>query len=150
MSDTLSTDLFDKEALEKEEDTKETEQDMTMPAYGSEDWHDYVMSKFHDSEMYNGNPLTVGLRRVAEQLLGDILVSRPTTIIASDDPNGPGRATVAFEVVIDWMNSGQLRTYGDVADCWHGNSDDLFCAHPAATASTKAEGRCLRKALKVR
>ena len=150
MSDTLSTDLFDKEALEKEEETKETEQDMTMPAYGSEDWHDYVMSKFHDSEMYNGNPLTVGLRRVAEQLLGDILVSRPTTIIASDDPNGPGRATVAFEVVIDWMNSGQLRTYGDVADCWHGNSDDLFCAHPAATASTKAEGRCLRKALKVR
>ena len=81
MSDTLSTDLFDKEALEKEEDTKETEQDMTMPAYGSEDWHDYVMSKFHDSEMYNGNPLTVGLRRVAEQLLGDILVSRPTNII---------------------------------------------------------------------
>ena len=55
MSDTLSTDLFDKETLEKEEETKETEQDMTMPAYGSEDWHDYVMSKFHDSEMYNGN-----------------------------------------------------------------------------------------------
>ena len=150
MSDTLSTDLFDKETLEKEEEIKETEQDMTMPEYGSEDWHEYVMSKFHESEMYNGNPLTVGLRRVAEQLLGDILVSRPTTIIASDDPNGPGRATVAFEVVIDWMNSGQLRTYGDVADCWHGNSDDLFCAHPAATASTKAEGRCLRKALKVR
>ena len=43
MSDTLSTDLFDKETLEKEEETKETEQDMTMPAYGSEDWHDYVM-----------------------------------------------------------------------------------------------------------
>lgn len=150
MSDALSTDLFDKETLEKEEENKETEQDMTMPEYGSEDWHDYVMSKFHDSEMYNGNPLTVGLRRVAEQLLGDILVSRPTTIIASDDPDGPGRATVGFEVVIDWMNSGQLRTYGDVADCWHGNSDDLFCAHPAATASTKAEGRCLRKALKIR
>ena len=77
-------------------------------------------------------------------------MSRPVHVIASDDPNGPGRATVVFEVVIDWMNSGQLRTYGDAADCWHGNSDDLFCAHPAATASTKAEGRCLRKALKVR
>ena len=61
MSDNLSTDLFDKETLEKEEETKETEQDMTMPAYGSEDWHDYVMKaseihfvkgrlKFGDSE----------------------------------------------------------------------------------------------------
>lgn len=147
MSEVLSTDLFDKEVLEKE---KDTEPDMTMPAYGSAEWHDYVMDKFHKSEMYNGNPLTTGLRRVAEELLGDILVSRPVQVLASNDPNGPGRATVSFEVVIDWMNSGQLRTYGDVADCWHGNSDDLFCAHPAATASTKAEGRCLRKALKVR
>ena len=150
MSDNLSTDLFDKEALEKEKDAEATGPDMTMPAYGCDEWHDYVMSKFHKSEMYNGNPLTTGLRRVAEELLGDILVSRPVHVIASDDPNGPGRATVVFEVVIDWMNSGQLRTYGDAADCWHGNSDDLFCAHPAATASTKAEGRCLRKALKVR
>jgi len=154
MSDTLDamdTDLFDKETLEKERDVEKSEDpDMTMPSYGSDEWNDYVMDKFHKSEMYNGNPLTVGLRRVAEELLGDIIVSRPTQVIASDDPNGPGRATVSFEVIIDWMNSGQLRTYGDVADCWHGNTDDLFCAHPAATASTKAEGRCLRKALKVR
>ena len=70
MATAIVTGKHDKETLEKEEETKETEQDMTMPAYGSEDWHDYVMSKFHDSEMYNGNPLTVGLRRVAEQLLG--------------------------------------------------------------------------------
>lgn len=147
---TLSADLFDQEDIDnKMENTEETPEDNAIE-YGSAGWHDYVMSKFHKSEMYNGNPLTTGLRRVAEELLGDILVSRPVQVIASDDPNGPGRATVVFEVVIDWMNSGQLRTYGDAADCWHGNSDDLFCAHPAATASTKAEGRCLRKALKVR
>ncbi len=146
---TLSTDLFDKEDIDNQEEEAH-EQESSVPDYGSDEWHDYVMSRFHSSEMYNGNPLTTGLRRVAEELLGDILVSRPVHVIASDDPNGPGRATVVFEVVIDWMNSGQLRTYGDAADCWHGNSDDLFCAHPAATASTKAEGRCLRKALKVR
>jgi hypothetical protein len=37
-----------------------------------------------------------------------------------------------------------------VSDVWHGNTDDLFCAHPVATASTRAEGRALRKALKVK
>ena len=48
------------------------------------------------------------------------------------------------------MDSGELRSYAEVSDCWHGNTDDLFCAHPAATASTRAEGRALRKALKIR
>ena len=48
------------------------------------------------------------------------------------------------------MNSGMSISFAEVADVWHGNTDDLFCAHPVATASTRAEGRALRKALKVR
>lgn len=43
-----------------------------------------------------------------------------------------------------------VKTYADVADVWHGNTDDMFAVHAAATASTKAEGRALRKALKLR
>ena len=143
----ISTDLFDQEDLVEDKIVVEQED---LPPYGSKEWNDFVMAKFDDSELIDGNPLVHGLRRVAEDLLGDILVSRPTHVLASDDPNGPGRATIGFEVVFDWMNSGQLRTYGDVADVWHGNTDDLFCAHPAATAATKAESRCLRKALKIR
>lgn len=142
-----STDLFDKEDLV--ENVIEVVQE-ERPPYGSKEWNDFVMAKFDPSEMIDGNPLVHGLRRVSEDLLGDIIASRPTQVLASDDPDGPGRATVAFEVVFDWMNSGQIRTYGDVADVWHGNTDDLFCAHPAATAATKAESRCLRKALKIR
>lgn len=143
-------DLFDvdsiKEDIEKERDMPEN----MMPAYGSEDWHDFVMGKFHKKELFDGNPVCAGLRRVAEELLGTIVVSRPSQVWPATDSDGPGRATVVFEVVIDWMNSGQLRTYSDVADVWHGNTDDLFCAHPVATASTRAEGRALRKALKVK
>ena len=68
----------------------------------------------------------------------------------STDGNGPGRATVVYKVVFDWKNSGYIKTFKEVADVWHGNTDDLFCAHPVATASTRAEGRALRKALKIR
>jgi hypothetical protein len=143
-------DLFDvdsiKEDIEKEREMPEN----MMPEYGSEEWHDFVMSKFHKKELFDGNPVCAGLRRVAEELLGTIVVSRPSQVWPATDSDGPGRATVVFEVVIDWMNSGQLRTYSDVADVWHGNTDDLFCAHPVATASTRAEGRALRKALKVK
>ena len=149
---TTGQDLFDVESI-KEDINQEKEMELNedlMPAYGSEEWHDFVMSKFHANELFDGNPVCAGLRRVAEELLGTIVVSRPSQVWPATDNDGPGRATVVFEVVIDWMNSGQLRTYSDVADVWHGNTDDLFCAHTVATASTRAEGRALRKALKVK
>ena len=40
--------------------------------------------------------------------------------------------------------------FSEVADCWEGNTDDMFCAYAIATASTRAEGRALRKALRIR
>jgi len=146
--------MFDVESI-KEEANQELRKermmnDDLMPAYGSEDWNDYVMSKFKKGEQFDGNPTCAGLRRVADELLGTIVVSRPSQVWPATDINSPGRATVVFEIVIDWMDSGQLRTFSDVADVWHGNTDDLFCAHPVATASTRAEGRALRKALKIK
>ena len=83
-------------------------------------------------------------------MLGSIIESGPEQVFPSTDSNKPGRATVVYKVVFDWMNTGFLKTYKEVADVWHGNTDDLFCAHPVATASTRAEGRALRKALKIR
>ena len=145
-------DLFDVDSIKegiKEDEYMEQQEDL-MPAYGSEDWNEYVMSKFENGELFDGNPTCAGLRRVAEELLGTIVVSRPSQVFPATESDGPGRATVVFEVVIDWMDSGQMRTFADGADVWHGNTDDLFCAHPAATASTRAEGRALRKALKVK
>ena len=121
------------------------------PSYGSKEWHEYVMAQFEDGELIDGNPTCAGLRRVAEELLGDIVISGPCQVFPSTDGNGPGRATVVFEVVFEnWRGSRETRVYKEVADVWHGNTDDLFCAHPVATASTRAEGRALRKALKIR
>lgn len=146
----LNTSIFEQEDTSTIIPPVEQSNEDAVPRYGSAEWHDYILSKFDKSELIDGNPTCAGLRRVAEDILGDIVVSRPTHIFPSTDANGPGRATVVFEIVIDWMNSGQLRTFSDVADVWHGNTDDLFCAHPVATASTRAEGRALRKALKIR
>ena len=120
------------------------------PSMFSDEWNDFVMAHFHTNELIDGNPICAGLRRVAEFLLGDIVESGPEQIFPASDSNGPGRATVVFKVVFNWMNEGTTRIFREVADVWHGNTDDLFCAHPVATASTRAEGRALRKALKLR
>ena len=124
--------------------------DPEAPPYNSREWSDYVMTKFDRSELIDGNPICAGLRRVAELMLGTVVESGPEQVFPSTDSNKPGRATVVYKVVIDWMNTGYFKTFKEVADVWHGNTDDLFCAHPVATASTRAEGRALRKALKIR
>jgi hypothetical protein len=139
--------------FEEVEETFEGEdriEQQDSPSIFSEEWPDYVMSHFQSNELIDGNPICAGLRRVAELLLGDIVQSGPTEVFPAMDNDGPGRATVVFSVTFNWMNSGSFKTFSEVADVWHGNTDDLFCAHPVATASTRAEGRALRKALKIR
>jgi len=109
------------------------------------EWNDYVLSLFDEKELYDGRPLCHGLRRVAELLFGNIMVSRPVKVFPPQDDNSVGRATVIWEVVFE---NGSA--FSDVADCWEGNTDDTFCAFNTATAATRAEGRALRKALRLR
>lgn len=132
-------------AKRKESSVKSEEQE--RPHYLAPEWNDYVMGLFQTNELIDGNPNVAGLRRVAELLIGEIVSSKPIQVfpVLSD---GVGRATVVYEVVFDL--GGKTKTYGDTAEVWAGNTDDLFCVHAAATASTKAEARSLRKALKIR
>ena len=95
--------------------------------------------------MYDKNPLVNGLRRVAELVLGPIVYSGPTQGFPPQRDDHHGRATVVFSV--EFQNGMR---FSEVADCWEGNTDDMFCAYAIATASTRAEGRALRKALRIR
>jgi len=111
----------------------------------SPEWNDHVLSLFVEKELYEGRPLCAGLRRVAELLLGRIVSSRPTQVFAPQSGTEIGRATVVWEIVFE---DGSL--FSDVADCWEGNTDDAFCVFNTATAATRAEGRALRKALRLK
>jgi hypothetical protein len=143
-----SKDLFENVELETPSNTDTGVVDVIRddrPSTTDPGWNDYVLSLFEDNEMYDGRPLCHGLRRVAELLFGDIVVSRPTKVFPPQDDNGIGRATVIWEIVFE---NGQA--FSDVADCWEGNTDDTFCVFNTATAATRAEGRALRKALRLR
>lgn len=140
--------LFEGIALETPENTNTGVKDRIMdngPSPTSLEWNDYIMSLFDKSELHDGRPLCAGLRRVAELVLGKIVCSRPTQIFPPATGNEIGRATVVWEII---FADGSL--FSDVADCWEGNTDDTFCAFNTATAATRAEGRALRKALRLR
>lgn len=141
-----------------------SKEETKIPLRTDVEWHNYVMGLFDESELYDGMPLVAGLRRVSQLVIGPIISSKPVQVFAPTDVDHMGRATVVYEVqfqkpkaeekvkkgeavsVLSSWNDNVL-TFADVADCFEGNADDLVALHPAATASTRAEARALRKAL---
>lgn len=145
----MKQDLFKDFELQTPSNTqvgvKDVVVDDTAPSMTSPEWNDYVLSLFEESEFLDGYPLVHGLRRVAELILGTIVYSGPTQVFPPKEDNGAGRATVVWAV--EFANGMR---FSDVADCWDANTDDTFLAFNMATAATRAEGRALRKALRIR
>jgi hypothetical protein len=121
-----------------------------IPSPTDEGWSDFVKSRFRPDELEQDKPTVDGLRRVTELLLGPIVRAVPTIVQAPNDKNG-FHAVVSFEVAVAWGGDWQdVRTFGDSADVYPGNTDPAFARFATATATTRAEGRALRKALKLR
>lgn len=144
----MKDDLFEDVELATPSNTDTSIKDVIddgSPPPTSPKWNDYVLGFFEDNEMFDGRPLCAGLRRVAELLLGRIVSSKPTQIFAPTSGDEIGRATVVWEVI---FQDGSA--FSDVADAWEGNTDDAFQVFVTATAATRAEGRALRKALRLK
>lgn len=127
------------------EDDKPVRPKMTDPA-----WNDWVLEQLRpDEKDPQGNPTVDGLRRLVEEILGEVIDSVPDSFEGATVNNGM-RATVSHIVKIEWNDGSGPRRFGAVADVYSGNTDDEYARYAAATADTRAEARALRKALRLR
>lgn len=138
------------------EETVTIEEESNDPSYLSPEWQTYVLSLLNEDEMKDGHPLVHGLRRLAEKLLGPILVSSPVEFV-HQGPD-PGHCSCRYEIKIKWIRDEEgnvsfgdygIRTYGAMAGSYYGNTDGEFAVYPEAIAETRAELRSLRKALRL-
>lgn len=120
------------------------------------EWTDYVLSKLSDDEKIAGNPTTDGLRRIFEKVLNCRVVASQSKVVQSPDPNNEKRATVVHTLCY-YLNDSTLETshlnmitVDGAADVYWGNCDKVYRNHPVAVAETRAEGRALRRALRLR
>lgn len=121
----------------------ETPVEIKIPIPSDPEWTDYVLSLLvQDKEMDNGNPRTDGLRRIASKIFGEFSII--TKVVDAPNINNSYRASVIVTLML--KNGIQ---YDGAADVFSGNTDRKFAAHALATAETRAEGRALRKALKL-
>lgn len=119
------------------------------------EWNDYVLGLLSDDEKIEGNPTTDGLRRIIEIALNCTVITADTEVVQSPSPENEKRATVTHRltyVLNDESVSKELkiRSVTGAADVYWGNCDKVYRNHPVAVAETRAEGRALRRALRLR
>jgi len=118
-------------------------------------WTDYVLGLLSDDEKIQGNPTTDGLRRIFEIAMNCVVTESLSEVCQSPDPDNGNRATVVHSltyVLKDTPPDSPFNTItvNGAADVYWGNCDKIFRNHPVAVAETRAEGRALRRGLKLR
>lgn len=118
------------------------------------EWTDHVLSLLGDDEKIGGNPTTDGLRRIFEIALNCTVIKAESTVVQAPSIDNERRATVVHSLtyILNNGSTDQLaaRTSSGAADVYWGNCDKIYRNHPVAVAETRAEGRALRRALKLR
>ena len=138
--------------------TEECTTPTTKVDINSLEWNDYVLGLLSEDEKIDGNPTTDGLRRIFEIALDCTVVQSISNVVQSPEPNNEKRATVVHTIGFLLNNpesdKGVLntvqRTVSGAADVYWGNCDKIYRNHPVAVAETRAEGRALRRGLKLR
>lgn len=121
------------------------------------EWNDYVLGLLSEDEKIDGNPTTDGLRRIFEIALNCTVVQSVSSVVQAPDPNNEKRATVVHTIGYILNSEGSDRDtlnnqkiVSGAADVYWGNCDKIYRNHPVAVAETRAEGRALRRGLKLR
>jgi hypothetical protein len=119
-------------------------------------WSDYVISQLMEDEKIAGNPTTDGLRRIFETVLNCKILAATSRVVQAPEPSNEKRATVCHSITYR-LNPDEVDTNGiymvtvdGSADVYWGNCDKIFRNHPVAVAETRAEGRALRRALRLK
>ena len=120
------------------------------------EWTDHVLALLSDDEKISGNPTTDGLRRIFEIALNCRVIASMSDVVQTPEPNNEKRATVVHSITYI-LNGGprdqpelNTVTINGAADVFWGNCDKIYRNYPVAVAETRAEGRALRRALKLR
>lgn len=125
------------------------------PDAHSVEWTDYVLSLLTEDEKIKGNPTTDGLRRIFELALDCYLIESTSETTQVPSVDNDKRATVVHKLCFILKDPGipeesKYRSVSGAADVYWGNCDKIYRNHPVAVAETRAEGRALRRALKLR
>jgi hypothetical protein len=111
-------------------------------------WTQYILGMFTEDEMDGKNPRVEGLRRVSEDVIGNI-IEEGCDLVSSPNNDNEMRVCVKAWIIFD-LGDGRIKRCEALADAYPGNCSSEFGYYLTAMADTRAKGRCFRNALKLK
>ena len=121
----------------------------THPKEHDPEWSEYLLDQLSDNELINGAPTVDGLRRITEKCFGEIIGSR-SEIIDTPTAQNNQRCTIKHTLTIAKYGTAHSIVVDGCVDVLYHKTPYPFKDHLIATADTRAEGKALRRALKIR
>jgi len=139
--------VFEDIVEEEVQDVTEAVAEQEIVPYSTDpEWVNFLIGQLEDSELVKGAPTTDGLRRVTEKYFGEI-ISSESDIVSNNDGH---YAIVRHTLMIKKHENDTTINVGACIDVNKVNLPAPFNKHLIATACTRAEGKALRRALKIR
>lgn len=129
-------------------DKPEQQEETDLPTPSSPEWTQYVLGKFLQDEVDGSNPRVEGLRRVACELVGELIEEGCDLIAAPTEENRFRACVKAWGVFITPL--GRTVRFEALADAHSENCLEDYATYLVAMADTRAKGRMYRNALFLR
>lgn len=139
-------------------DDKEGQEDVCVPKLEPEPlkpptpndpgWTQFVLGLFMEDEMDGKNPRVEGLRRIAGELVGELIEEGCDLVAAPEDNNRFRACAKAWGVFV--TREGVTKRFEALADADSTNCQEDYATYLVAMADTRAKGRMFRNALCLR
>ena len=131
------------------EDKAEMMLEIERPKEYDPEWSEYLLDQLSDNELINGAPTVDGLRRITEKCFGEIVESK-SDIVETPTSQNNQRCTIRHTLTITKYRNTQTISVDGCVDVLYHKTPYPFKDHLVATADTRAEGKALRRALKIK
>ena len=141
-------DDFTQETVTTEDDDEDLAVPCVPPKPSDPEWTQYVLGKFLPDEVDGKNPRVEGLRRVAGELVGELVEEGCDLVDAPCESNRFRASVKAWGVFL--TADGRTKTFEALADAHEDNCQEDYATYLVAMADTRAKGRVFRNALGLR
>ena len=131
-----------------EEESTPVEDGPKRPHEYDPGWSEYILDNMSDNELIQGAPTVDGLRRATEKCFGEILQSKSEIVEVPTRQNN--KCTIKHSLAIRKYSTENVIEVDGCVDVLYDKIPYPFNTHLVATADTRAEGKALRRALKIR